>query len=144
MLDDFMLRTLDWALEEDLGSGDCTSLSSVPENLRQEGFILAKEAGVVAGIDVARAVFARVDSSVLFEAQLQDGDVVDVGTVVIRVEGPARSILSAERLALNFMQRMSGIATTTRRAMDVLSGTPTKVLDTRKTTTGTSRSPEWK
>ena len=102
-------------MEEDLGSGDCTSMSSVPESLVHEGFILAKESGVVAGIEVAQEVFHRVDPNVQFEAVVGDGDSVDLGDVVIRLHGAARSILAAERLALNFMQRMSGVATTTRQ-----------------------------
>ena len=138
-----MLRMLDWALEEDLGRGDCTSNSSVPATLSHEGFILAKEAGVVAGIEVAREVFKRVDPTVVFEAKVADGDAVAVGDVVIRIEGNARSILASERLALNFMQRMSGVATTTRKAMDVLAGTPTRVLDTRKTTPGLRAFEKW-
>ena len=138
-----MLRMLDWALEEDLGRGDCTSNSSVPATLEHEGFILAKEAGVVAGIEVAREVFKRVDPTVVFEAKVADGDAVAVGDVVIRIEGNARSILASERLALNFMQRMSGVATTTRKAMDVLAGTPTRVLDTRKTTPGLRAFEKW-
>lgn len=138
-----MLRMLDWALEEDLGRGDCTSNSSVPSTLEHEGFILAKEAGVVAGIEVAREVFKRVDPAVVFEAKVADGDAVKVGDVVIRIQGNARSILGAERLALNFIQRMSGVATTTRKAMDVLAGTPTRVLDTRKTTPGLRAFEKW-
>ena len=138
-----MLRMLDWALQEDLGRGDCTSNSSVPATLSHEGFILAKEAGVVAGIEVAREVFKRVDLEVVFEAKVADGDAVAVGDVVIRIEGNARSILASERLALNFMQRMSGVATTTRKAMDVLAGTPTRVLDTRKTTPGLRAFEKW-
>ena len=138
-----MLRMLDWALEEDLGRGDCTSNSSVPATLSHEGFILAKEAGVVAGIEVAREVFKRVDPEVVFEAKVADGDAVAVGDVVIRIQGNARSILASERLALNFMQRMSGVATTTRKAMDVLAGTPTRVLDTRKTTPGLRAFEKW-
>ena len=138
-----MLRMLDWALEEDLGRGDCTSNSSVPATLSHEGFILAKEAGVVAGIEVAREVFKRVDPEVVFEANVADGSAVEVGDVVIRIEGNARSILASERLALNFMQRMSGVATTTRKAMDVLAGTPTRVLDTRKTTPGLRAFEKW-
>lgn len=138
-----MLRMLDWALEEDLGAGDCTSNSSVPEGLVHEGFILAKEEGVVAGIEVAREVFKRVDPKVVFEAKVADGDAVSVGDVVIRIQGNARSILASERLALNFMQRMSGVATTTRRAMEVLAGTTTRVLDTRKTTPGLRAFEKW-
>ena len=143
MMDQHMLRMLDWALEEDLGRGDCTSNSSVPATLSHEGFILAKEAGVVAGIEVAREVFKRVDPEVVFEAKVSDGASVEVGDVVIRIQGNARSILASERLALNFMQRMSGVATTTRKAMDVLAGTPTRVLDTRKTTPGLRAFEKW-
>ena len=142
-MDEHMLRMLDWALAEDLGRGDCTSNSSVPATLEHEGFILAKEAGVVAGIEVAREVFNRVDPDVVFEAKVADGDAVEVGDVVIRIQGNARSILASERLALNFMQRMSGVATTTRKAMDVLAGTPTRVLDTRKTTPGLRAFEKW-
>ncbi|MEC8663258.1 MAG: carboxylating nicotinate-nucleotide diphosphorylase [Bacteroidota bacterium] len=143
MMDEQMLRMLDWALAEDLGRGDCTSNSSVPATLEHEGFILAKEAGVVAGIEVAREVFNRVDPDVVFEAKVADGDAVEVGDVVIRIHGNARSILASERLVLNFMQRMSGVATTTRKAMDVLAGTPTRVLDTRKTTPGLRAFEKW-
>ena len=142
-MDQHMLRMLDWALEEDLGLGDCTSDSSVPATLEHEGFILAKEAGVVAGIEVASEVFKRVDPEVVFEAKVADGAAVAAGDVVIRIQGNARSILASERLALNFMQRMSGVATTTRKAMDVLSGTPTRVLDTRKTTPGLRAFEKW-
>ena len=138
-----MLRMLDWALEEDLGRGDCTSNSSVPATLEHDGFILAKEAGVVAGIEVAREVFKRVDPTVVFEAKVADGDAVSVGDVVIRIQGNARSILASERIALNFMQRMSGVATKTREAMSVLAGTPTRVLDTRKTTPGLRAFEKW-
>ena len=121
-MDEQMSRMLDWALEEDLGSGDCTSNSSVPHSMVEEGFILAKEPGVIAGVEVAREVFKRVDPMVSFESLMNDGDAVKEGDVVIRIQGNARSILAAERLALNFMQRMSGVATTTRRAMDLLEG----------------------
>ncbi|MDA0946229.1 MAG: carboxylating nicotinate-nucleotide diphosphorylase [Bacteroidetes bacterium] len=143
MLTADMLRLIDWALQEDLGTGDCTSMSSVPEGMLHEGFVLAKEDGVVAGIDVAREVFRLVDDSVQFEALKRDGEALVPGDVVIRVKGPARSILSAERLALNFLQRMSGVATMTRRAAEALRGTPTRVLDTRKTTPGLRAFEKW-
>jgi len=138
-----MLRLIDWALQEDLGTGDCTSMSSVPEGMLHEGFVLAKEDGVVAGMEVAREVFRLVDDSVQFEALTRDGEAIVQGDVVIRVNGPARSILSAERLALNFLQRMSGVATMTRRAAEALRGTPTRVLDTRKTTPGLRAFEKW-
>lgn len=143
MLTADMLRLMDWALREDVGIGDCTSLSSVPEGMLHEGFVLAKEEGVVAGIEVAQEVFRMVDERIQFEALKLDGEVVRQGDLVIRVKGPARSILSAERLALNFLQRMSGVATMTRHATDALKGTPTRVLDTRKTTPGLRAFEKW-
>ena len=138
-----MKRAVEWALEEDLGSGDCTSLSSVPEEMVHEGFILAKEDGVLAGVEVARHVFERVDATVSFEALRPDGAQVVYGEAVIKVKGPARSILSAERLALNFMQRMSGVATMAHRAQALLEGTGARVLDTRKTTPGLRAFEKW-
>ena len=131
------------SLKEDIGEGDVTSESSVPQNLRKKGYILAKESGVVAGIEVAKEVFAQVDPQIEFKALKEDGDKVEFSDVVIEVEGPARSVLTGERLALNFMQRMSGIATRTREIMDILTGTPTKVLDTRKTTPGLRAFEKW-
>lgn len=138
-----MKRAVEWALEEDLGSGDCTSLSSVPEEMVHEGFILAKEDGVLAGVEVARHVFKLVDATVSFEALRSDGALVNYGEAVIKVKGPARSILSAERLALNFMQRMSGVATMAHRAQALLDGTGARVLDTRKTTPGLRAFEKW-
>ena len=138
-----MKRAVEWALEEDLGSGDCTSLSSVPEEMVHEGFILAKEDGVLAGVEVARRVFELVDATVTFEALQPDGAQVAYGEAVIQVKGPARSILSAERLALNFMQRMSGVATMAHRAQALLEGTGAQVLDTRKTTPGLRAFEKW-
>ena len=108
----------------------------MPIDLVESGYILAKEDGVVAGIEVAKAVFSKVNSELEFKAHKADGDKVVFGDVVIEVRGSARSILMGERLALNFMQRMSGIATRTFEITEILAGTPTKVLDTRKTTPG--------
>jgi nicotinate-nucleotide pyrophosphorylase (carboxylating) len=108
-----------------------------------EGFILAKEDGVLAGVEVARHVFERVDATVSFEALRPDGAQVAYGEAVIKVKGPARSILSAERLALNFMQRMSGVATMAHRAQALLEGTGARVLDTRKTTPGLRAFEKW-
>ena len=131
------------ALKEDIGDGDVTSESSVPLGLVENGYILAKEEGVVAGIKVAKEVFKQVDSSVSLNAVASDGDRVKHGDVVIELEGPARSILTGERLALNFMQRMSGIASRTDEIVSILDGTPTKVLDTRKTTPGLRAFEKW-
>jgi nicotinate-nucleotide pyrophosphorylase (carboxylating) len=136
MLNDDMKSFISLALKEDLGSGDVTSESSVPADLAQKGYILAKENGVVAGVEVAREVFYQVNPEISFIAQINDGSSVKFGDVVIELEGVARDILTGERLALNFMQRMSGIATRTSEVVKILEGTPTRVLDTRKTTPG--------
>ena len=130
-------------LREDIGDGDVTSESSVPSELIEKGYILAKEEGVLAGISVAREVFNQVNPSISFNAIANDGDSVKYGDVVIELEGAARSILTGERLALNFMQRMSGIATRTNEIVSLLEGTPTKVLDTRKTTPGLRAFEKW-
>jgi nicotinate-nucleotide pyrophosphorylase (carboxylating) len=136
MISEAMERMIRLALEEDLGAGDCTSESSLPAGLQQEGWIMAKEAGVVAGLEVARRVFNIVDAQLTCELLCDDGDVVEVGQRVFRVQGAAKSILIGERLALNFMQRMSGIATRTAEVMASFKGTICAVLDTRKTTPG--------
>ena len=124
------------AWKEDIGSGDITSAACVPEAVAEAAGFLMKAEGTLAGMAVAEAVFAYGAPDVAFEALAADGDAVKPGQLVARVEGPARQILTAERLALNFMQRMSGIATGTRRVVDLLDGTGTRVLDTRKTTPG--------
>ena len=136
MLNVDMKNFISLALNEDLGSGDVTSESSVPADLAQKGYILAKESGVVAGVEVAREVFYQVNPEIHFTAQINDGSSVNFGDVVIELDGLARDILTGERLALNFMQRMSGIATRTSEVVKLLEGTPTRVLDTRKTTPG--------
>ena len=143
MLNDDMKSFIALSLREDIGEGDVTSESSVPDSLVQKGFILAKEVGVVAGIEVAREVFNQVNPQVKFNAIVSDGSNVKYGDVVIELEGPARSILSGERLALNFMQRMSGIASRTNEIVKILEGTPTRVLDTRKTTPGLRAFEKW-
>ena len=124
------------AWSEDVGTGDVTSLACIPEDAQDSAGFLMKGDGVIAGVEVARRVLAYGAPGVKFEADVKDGDRVLTGQVIAWVEGPAREILSAERLALNFMQRMSGIATGTRRVVDILEGTGTRVLDTRKTTPG--------
>ena len=143
MLTTEMERLIAFALEEDLGGGDHTSASSIPAELQREGFILAKESGVVAGLEVAREVFRRVDATLQCAMLAQDGDAVDFGTQVMRISGSARSILEAERLALNFIQRMSGIATRTAAVAASLEGTGCRVLDTRKTTPGIRAFEKW-
>lgn len=136
MISQSMEQLIHFALEEDLGSGDCTSESSLPNLLSQEGFIMAKEDGVVAGLEVAQFVFGVVDASLTCELLAADGDAVTAGQRVLRVSGSAKSILIGERLALNFIQRMSGIASRTSAILASFAGTKCTVLDTRKTTPG--------
>ena len=143
MLNDDMKSFIAYSLKEDLGSGDVTSESSVPEDLVEKGFILAKESGVIAGINVEKEVFHQIDSNLTCQTFVKDGTRVKSGDVVIELHGLARSILSGERLALNFMQRMSGIATRTAEIVQILDGTDTQVLDTRKTTPGLRGFEKW-
>jgi nicotinate-nucleotide pyrophosphorylase (carboxylating) len=122
------------ALKEDLGDGDHTSLSTIPANAIGKAKLLVKEKGVIAGVEVALEILKAVDENLKVKVLIKDGSLVNVGDIVFYVSGNSRSILIAERLVLNTMQRMSGIATATRKIINLLSGTPTKVLDTRKTT----------
>ena len=122
------------ALREDLGDGDHSSLASIPANAQGSAVLIAKESGIIAGIDIARKTFQAEDTSIIIEAIVADGDKVKNGDLILTIEGPSISLLSAERTALNFIQRMSGIATRTRQLVDLLEGLPTRLLDTRKTT----------
>lgn len=124
------------ALAEDIGTGDVTSLATVPADRSAEATMLAKAEGVLSGIDVAREVFRTVDPSVEFEALAADGDRLTDRMPIARVAGSARSILTAERTALNFVQRLSGVATSTAHYVSLVAGTATKIVDTRKTTPG--------
>ncbi len=132
-------RTMDLiraALAEDVGSGDVTSESIVPESTRASARIVAREALVLAGLEVAERVFHAVDAGIACERHAQEGSGLEAGGVILRVSGPARSILTAERTALNFLQRLSGIATMTREFVRRVDGTGAVILDTRKTTPG--------
>ncbi len=122
------------ALEEDIGPADITTLSCVPEGHLSKAIILAKESFVLAGLDVAREAFLQFDSSLVFKKGCKDGEVVSEGQAIASVEGNTRSILTVERTALNFLQKLSGIATLTRRFVEQTQGTGATVLDTRKTT----------
>ena len=122
------------ALLEDIGAGDYTSLSTIPENAIGKAKLLVKDDGIIAGISLALDIFNAVDASLKVDVLIEDGALVKYGDIAFYVEGSARSILAAERLVLNTMQRMSGIATTTHQIVEKLSSTNTKVLDTRKTT----------
>ncbi|HEX2080188.1 MAG TPA: carboxylating nicotinate-nucleotide diphosphorylase [Longimicrobium sp.] len=130
------LALIDAALAEDVGPGDFTTLWTVPAERRAEARIVAKASGVVAGSEVAVEVFRRVDPSLEVEAVAADGAAVEPGELAMAVRGSARSILTAERTALNFMQRLSGVATVTRAYVRAVEGTGARVIDTRKTTPG--------
>lgn len=124
------------ALEEDIGAGDVTSEFFVKSGLRGRARIIAKEHAVTAGVETAAEVFARVDSQLRVSIARESGTKVAPPEVVLEIEGTVRSILTAERVALNFLQRLSGVATMTRRFVDAVAGTKAKILDTRKTTPG--------
>ncbi|MXV51349.1 carboxylating nicotinate-nucleotide diphosphorylase [Pedobacter sp. HMF7647] len=132
--DSLLTQFVAQALDEDIGSGDHTSLSTIPSDKTGKAKLLIKEAGIIAGIDIALAVFKAVDSNLEVEVLIADGSEVEPGDIALFVIGSSQSILKAERLVLNTMQRMSGIATKTNRIVKLLEGTGTKVLDTRKTT----------
>jgi len=129
-------RVVTAALEEDIGAGDITTALTVPDHVNAVGVILAKEAGVIAGLEVAQAVFQTVDLCVTIDGRAKDGDTVPAGGQIAIVSGNARAILTGERVALNFLQRMSGIATFTSRFVEQIAHTKAKIIDTRKTTPG--------
>ena len=124
------------ALEEDVGDGDVTTLWTVPPERRSEAVVVAKQEMVVAGADCVREVYAAVDPSLSVEVAADDGARVEDGHVLVRLRGPTRSLLVGERAALNFLGRLSGVATLTRRFVDAVAGTGARVIDTRKTTPG--------
>lgn len=125
---------IDRTLEEDLGDGDHTSNACLPSSVSGSAYLICKEAGVIAGIELAEKIFHRVDENLKFKALVSDGEQIEIGQRLFEVEGSSRSILTAERPALNFMQRMSGIATKTRHLTSLIGDNPAKLLDTRKTT----------
>ena len=127
---------IDIAIQEDIGDGDHTSLACIPKHAIGKAQLLVKENAIIAGVDLASNIFKKINSKLIFKKLKKDGDTVYVGDVVFTIEGASSSILQAERLVLNFMQRMSGIATNTNRYVKLLDGLKTKVLDTRKTTPG--------
>ncbi len=121
---------------EDIGEGDHTTLSTIPEDATGSASLLVKEEGIIAGVGIAELVFNKFDPQLQVVTLIRDGAAISVGDIVLTVEGKVRSILQSERLVLNVMQRMSGIATETSRYATALAGTATKILDTRKTTPG--------
>ena len=127
---------IDLALAEDVGSGDATSLAVIGEKVDASAELICKESCVCAGLEVAAAVFNKVDQHLIWSERVSDGDLLKAGAKLAIVKGKARSILTAERTALNFLQRLCGVATAARRYADAVAGTRTVVLDTRKTTPG--------
>lgn len=131
------------AIREDVGDGDHSSLACVPADAHGKAKLLVKEDGVIAGVEFAKMIFDYVDKNLKVETFIEDGSDVKYGDIVLHVSGSSQSILKAERLVLNSMQRMSAIATKTKKYVDLLKGTATKILDTRKTTPGFRACEKW-
>lgn len=131
------------AIREDVGDGDHSSLACIPSEAKGKAKLLVKDKGIIAGVEFAKRVFNFVDASLEIETLINDGATVKEGDIVFYVEGSSQSILKAERLVLNAMQRMSAIATKTQRYVKLLEGTGTKILDTRKTTPGIRAIEKW-
>lgn len=131
------------AIREDVGGGDYSSLACIPESAQGKAKLLVKEAGIIAGVEFAKKIFKYVDINLEIETLINDGEEVKYGDVVFYVSGSSLSILKAERLVLNAMQRMSAIATKTNKFANLLKGTKTKILDTRKTTPGIRAIEKW-
>jgi len=136
MIDKFLEAFIQNAITEDIGDGDHSSLSCIPKEATGKAQLILKQKGILAGIEIAKKVFTAIDPKLKFEQFLFDGNEINIGDRAFIVEGNIHSILKSERLILNIMQRMSGIATTTRKYLNLVRGTKTKILDTRKTTPG--------
>ena len=134
--DSHVAKLIDLAVAEDIGDGDHSSLGAIPPNQKGRARLLVKDVGVICGIDLAAHIFNRLDSTLVFESFIEEGSIVNVGDIAFNISGNIHSILQAERLVLNFMQRMSGISTFTKRLVDIISDTNAQLLDTRKTTPG--------
>ncbi|RKN81560.1 carboxylating nicotinate-nucleotide diphosphorylase [Ulvibacterium marinum] len=138
------LEIIIWnAIREDVGDGDHSSLACIPDSAKGKAKLLVKDTGILAGVDFAKRVFSFVDKEMEVEVLIQDGSTVKYGDIAFYVSGSSQSILKAERLVLNAMQRMSAIASKTRSYVDLLEGTKTKILDTRKTTPGIRALEKW-
>lgn len=134
---------IDNALREDIGDGDHSSLSCVPVDAIGNAKLIIKDNGIIAGVELAERIFHRFDPKLEVTILIKDGSIVNVGDIALEVKGSSRSILATERLVLNFMQRMSGIATQTNKIVKLLEGCSTKLLDTRKTTPGIRYMEKW-
>lgn len=136
MLNKLIESLIDLALEEDIGDGDHTSLACIPEKAKGKARLLVKQEGILAGVDIAEVIFKKIDPEIVFQKFIDEGSKISPGEVAFVVDGKIRTLLLAERLVLNIMQRMSGIATQTHQYVQTLQGLHTKILDTRKTTPG--------
>lgn len=132
--EEYLDRFISQAIAEDIGPGDHSSNCSIPEIAKGKMQLLVKENGILAGVNVAKRIFEKVDPNIKVNLLLKDGDLISPGDVAFTIEGPIRGMLSGERLALNLMQRMSGIATLTHNYVSIIAHTRTRLLDTRKTT----------
>jgi nicotinate-nucleotide pyrophosphorylase (carboxylating) len=129
-------KIIEQALLEDIGTGDITTDSIIPYDLKTKGIIKTKEEGVIAGLNIANLVFKKLDSNIIFQEKIKDGAKASRNKILAEITGPARTILKGERVALNFLQRMSGIATTTSKFCQEVKDFPVRIVDTRKTTPG--------
>jgi len=129
-------RIIKAAFEEDIGTGDITTNLTIAKNRKVKAYFLAKEKGIIAGLLVAKRVFKKLDKNIVWKNFVKEGTCVEAGTTIAEVKGMLRALLTGERTALNFLQRMSGIATTTSAFVEKVKGTNTKILDTRKTAPG--------
>ena len=139
MLDEFIRKSL----QEDIGDGDHSTLACIPADAQGKANLLVKENGIIAGIEVAKRIYEIVDPALEVVFYKNDGDAIEIGDIVFQVSGSSQSILTSERLVLNCMQRMSGIATQTAQVLRVIEGCHTKILDTRKTTPGIRFLEKW-
>jgi len=136
-------RLIDQSIAEDVGDGDHSALACIPQSAIGKAHLLVKEDGVLAGVELAERIFKRVDQAFVLDILIKDGSPVKKGDIAFYVTGPSQKLLTAERLVLNFMQRLSGVATQTRFYVSLLEGTKTKILDTRKTTPGLRYLEKW-
>jgi nicotinate-nucleotide pyrophosphorylase (carboxylating) len=136
MVDKLFDQLIDLAIAEDIGDGDHSSLSCIPKDANGTVKLMVKQQGIIAGVDIAKRIYGRLDSTVEFERLIADGTIVKYGDFVFTASGKVHSLLQSERIVLNVMQRMSGIATQTNRYVKKIEGTKAKILDTRKTTPG--------
>lgn len=132
-----------FAMQEDVGDGDHSALACIPSNAKGKARLLVKEKGIIAGIALAKHLFQLFDKSITFEQIIEDGTEVQAGDIAFIISGPSRSLLTIERLVLNYMQRLSGIATQSKVYSNAVAGTKTKILDTRKTTPGLRQLEKW-